>query len=226
MIITIDGPTASGKSTTARAVARELDYVYINSGTLFRIVAYVLVHEFGYMQDRLASDVFAQDVRTLIADCRYEWSNQTGDRMFYKAIDYTRLIKQGNNDAASSILGLNIQVRNQIVPWIRAMADHQNIVIDGRDAGTVIFPHAELKIYLTADLSIRTLRWIQDQQARGVSYSYEQAMKLIAERDERDTKRPVAPLAIASDAIIIDSSHMNQEQVVREIINRVTLSLS
>lgn len=221
MIITIDGPTASGKSTTARDVARTLGYTYINSGLLYRIIAHVLVHVYSYQPNILATDISEEDITAIAKECNYSWSSTNNERLYYQGIDYTDIVKTRENDTLASLVGLNPQVRIFIISWIRRLSEQQSIVIDGRDAGTAIFPDAQFKFFLTASLQVRARRWLEDTD-RGIrQYSLGEALQILDERDQRDQTRAYGPLQVPNDAYVIDSSDMSELEVVTTIIQRV-----
>ncbi len=220
MIITIDGPTASGKSTVARKVAHELGFYYIASGLLFRAIAYVLLCEQGYTLDRFAHDgVLDLDPCTIVQFFHYTYDPVHCEQIAYKGTRLNASLKTPIIDQAASIISQNMDVRICLLAMQRGIARDHDVVVDGRDCGSVVFPHAELKFFLTAAPEIRTYRWQKDQEARGVLTNLEQARRELQIRDDRDRSRPIAPLVIPSDAVIIDNSSMQIQEVVTKIVN-------
>jgi len=222
MIITIDGPTASGKSTTARAIAQELGILYINSGLFYRVIAYVLIRQEKYTSQQL-SHIQLEDIEHILSldKLTYIFSSQDGEHIIYLDDDITPLLKNGSIDQGASIVSTRGVVREEVNKVIRRLAHTQSIIIDGRDCGTVIFPHADYKFYLTAVLKTRASRWQADQVAKGNIYTIEQAVEQITQRDGRDSSREVAPLAIPEHAVVIDDTNISKEQVVKTILDIV-----
>ncbi len=213
MIITIDGPTASGKSTIARMLAHEFHYYYVCSGLLYRSLAYLLISKFGYTEHTVAH-VEAHD----IAACfdpqlfKYVYDEEQQERVFFDGHDITPLLKDSFIDKISSITSVNVYVRHFVTQLQHAIAVDYNIVIDGRDVGSVVFPHAEVKFYLTASIQARAQRWLADQNKRGHHYVLQDATERIAERDRRDRERTVAPLIIPAGAVVVDNSDLSLQQ--------------
>lgn len=222
MVITIDGPSASGKSTVARAVAQQLNYFYIASGTIYRGLAYVLMHARGYTQNTIAH-VQESDVIYCFDGSRfsYEYNAHKNEHIIFEGVDITYALKSPLVDSGASLIGTNPMVRAQIVQLIRALAQQHDIVIDGRDCGSIMFPSAEHKFYLTASLAVRAARWQSLQATLGKNSSLDQALQSIAMRDERDSSRAIAPLKIPDGACVIDSSDKDVQEVIRTIVRCV-----
>lgn len=207
MIITIDGPTASGKSTIARQLALKLGITYINTGLLFRAMAY-LVHTKHLSTPTGLLTVGKESI------VLYRYTEEKGAQVFYKSENITPLLKTPSIDLLASQIALNKEVRKSIENYQRYLAETQSVIADGRDCGTVIFPQAEYKFYITARLEIRAHRWQKDQEKKGHHYSLSECKRLIEERDIRDSARALAPLTIPPGAFIIDTSIMSIEEVV------------
>lgn len=222
MIITIDGPSASGKSTVARLVAKELQYFYIASGLLYRGLAYALMHERGYTKDSIAQAAISDIMYCLDSErFEYHYDASDGESIIFQGEDITGKLKVPEIDRAASLIGTNPVARNHILVVIHQLAKHHNIVIDGRDCGSAMFPSAEYKFYLTASLQMRAKRWQAMEAKLNKHVSIDQAIAIIAERDERDTKRTIAPLQVPEGAVTIDSSDMQVQDVVKLIVQRV-----
>ncbi|MCL4229174.1 (d)CMP kinase [Candidatus Dependentiae bacterium] len=220
MIITIDGPTASGKSTVARMVAHELGFYYLASGMLFRAIAYVLLYEQDYTLDTLIyNGALSFDPCTIVQSLRYTYDPVHREQIAYKGTMLNALLKTPTIDQAASIISQNMDVRACLLAMQRSIAQEQDVVVDGRDCGSVVFPYAELKFFLTASPEIRAQRWQKDQEAQGIFMTIEQALHELQMRDDRDRSRPIAPLVIPSDAIIIDSSSMQIQEIVTGMVN-------
>jgi len=219
MIITIDGPVASGKSTIARMVAEKLHFYYVYSGLLYRALAYVLVREHGYVDHTIATPDMHL-VSTILE--RISYSDVQGIvRITFAGHDITSALKDASVDQAASIVSSNPAVRDSINHMQRAMAKKHNLVADGRDCGSVVFPDAEHKFFLTAPLALRAERWQKQQRERGHDYTREQAEQMLATRDGRDSNRAVAPLIVPLNATVIDTSEMTIKEIADYILESV-----
>ena len=220
MIITIDGPTASGKSTIGRMLAKDLDYYYLYSGLLFRALAYLLVNKGGYKEDNLHNP-HADDVTKYLDPERfvYRYDDQFQECIFFDNVDITPHLKNHFIDKMASIVSRSKPVRQFLANLQRHIArKYLDIVVDGRDVGSVVFPAATIKFFLTAPLELRAERWRQKQIKIGNNFSQEQAMEIIGERDKRDETREADPLLIPDDALIVDSSYLSPEETLKKIL--------
>ncbi|OGB97409.1 cytidylate kinase [candidate division TM6 bacterium RIFCSPHIGHO2_12_FULL_36_22] len=220
MIITIDGPVASGKSSLARGLATILGYHHINSGYFYRALAYILLN---YCHKTL-NDLWVLDKSDLscLALDKLEYVYRDGQpRMLYEGNDITFLLKTRDIDDGSSIISTYPFIRNIVNKFQHASADDHNIVIDGRDIGTIVFPTAQLKIYLTASYLKRAERWQQDQKRKGNFFTLEQSLHEVQERDHRDTTRKIAPLTVPAGALIIDNSDLSKEDVIKQVLEQL-----
>lgn len=220
MIITIDGPTASGKSTVARIVAQQLDYYYLCSGLLFRALAYLLMNKKGYTLQTIV-DPSEQDLMFVLDPHRfsYHYDNQHFEYISFDNQNIGSFLKESIIDKAASLVSTNLKVRELLCNFQRNLAKKHNTVVDGRDSGSVVFPHAEYKFFLTADVEVRANRWQLQQSKLGIMYSQEESIKNIIERDRRDSERTIAPLVIPKGALVIDTSHMNAYATADELLN-------
>lgn len=212
MIITIDGLTATGKSSVARLLAQKLGYKHINSGLLYRALAYLLVEKYHYTK-RMLETPAREGVDTCLdsSRCVYVYSTQAHtSSIVYDGKDITPYLMTKTVDLDASLVALDAYVHRVIAAYLRALGHNQNIVIDGRNAGSTVFPNAQVKFFLTASISIRADRW---RKERGKEYTHQIACDAINERDLRDIHRPVAPLIIPDDAHVVDTSDMNQQEV-------------
>lgn len=205
MIITIDGPAASGKSTVAQALAKKINFQYLNSGFIYRAVAYiVLTEKFDLTQD---------NINDLANHIQYIYDNNQV-KVYYKNLDITSQLKTPIIDEKASKLSTNLCVRKFLLEFQRQFAANKNIVVEGRDSGTAVFPNAEYKFFLTANLSVRASRWQRDQLKRGFNYTQEESEMAIKERDMRDANREIAPLKIPDDACVVDTSKLALDEIV------------
>lgn len=222
MIITIDGPSASGKSTVAREVARKLNFYYIASGLLFRAFAYIASKKGMYDHDALlhSSD---EQIDAIVNPQRLVYRYTNGhEQILYDNEDITPQLKTSTIDQYASISAQDERVRSAIDQYMRNLAQSYNVVAEGRDMGTTVFPHAEFKFFLTASDEVRVKRWQKDQAHKGIHYNYDQAYQEVITRDERDRMREVSPLACPTCACIIDNSDLTIEQTIQKIIDCVT----
>ncbi len=222
MIVTIDGPAASGKSSVARRIARETGFYYLCTGLIFRALAYIITTEIGH----IVEDTVIRYIQTILDDqqLRYEYDRHLGERVFFKNHDITDRLKTPEVDAAASQLATNGHVRELVTDLLRIIAQlnrDNGIVVDGRDTGSYLFPDAEVKIFLTADERIRAYRWINDLVKKGITLSIDKAQCLLHERDVRDRERKVGPLVCPDNAVIIDNSLMTIKQTVDVIVRLI-----
>jgi cytidylate kinase len=216
MIVTIDGPVASGKSTVARLLAQRLGCYYINSGLLFRTCAYVLMRDGGHTSEQLRMLSDAQlagidwhQLHYVVDDGR--------EQIIYANENITYVLKDEAVAQAASIAATNAGVRALVLAYERQLAHGRSCVIDGRDTGSVVFPNAEVKIYLSAAPEVRARRWQLDQEKHGTRLTLKRALDDVMQRDVRDKKRAIAPLTVPHNATVIDTSALSIAQVVDAI---------
>lgn len=212
-IIAIDGPAGTGKSTVARGVADKLGYLYIDTGAMYRAVAWKVIQAGISISDNNAIVALANK-----ADIRLETIDD-GQRVFVDDEDVTQAIRTPEATRLSSPVSAIQGVRKRLVDLQRKMGEQGGVVMEGRDIGTVVFPSAEIKIFLTASADERARRRTEQLREMGVEADQEQTAAEIRERDLRDSSRTYAPLQQASDAILIDTDGMTVEQVIDTIIS-------
>jgi len=219
MIITIDGPTASGKTTIARLLAQKLGYYYLSSGLLFRGLAYCLVHDFLYTHEQM-NNPRENDIISILNPSLfcYSYDPEKGEQLIVGGKNITHELRGQALSQYSSIIATNPVVRQKLADYQYTVAQAHNVVAEGRDMGSAIFPHASIKFFLTASLGVRASRWQHDQKKKGNDITFEQACSEIAIRDERDASRAMAPLCIPDGAIIIDDSHLTEQNVLEKMI--------
>jgi CMP/dCMP kinase len=226
MIITIDGPTASGKTSIARLLATKLDYYYLNSGILFRGLAYVLAYYKKYDQDQLLHAQLPA-IQEIIdrGSFMYAYDTINQEQVYFNGINITPHMRDAHISNYASIIAVNLNVRSALARMQHAIAQNRNLVAEGRDMGSIIFPNAAVKFFLTASVEVRAQRWLADQRAKDRLLSLEQAAIEVQTRDERDANRTVAPLIIPQGALVIDSSTLSKEEVVARMQQEITKHL-
>jgi cytidylate kinase len=213
--VTIDGPTAAGKSTVARGVARRLGFEYIDTGAMYRLVALAAIRR-GV--DLAHGEVLADLAATLATEIR---PGEDADRLFVDGEDVTTAIRSPEVSTASSIVSAVPGVRSALVARQRALASAGGVVMEGRDIGTVVLPDAEVKVFLLASLEARAQRRHAELIARGVVTTLDEVRRQEAERDERDQTRAHSPLRAAADAVVIDTTVQTPEQIIEAIVRLV-----
>ena len=213
--IAIDGPAGAGKSTIAKLVAKKLDYIYVDTGAMYRAIAYELVRTCVDIEDDKAlTDACAK----MKIEIKYEDGVQQVYMNGENVTPYLRTEETGNMASKSSA---KAPVRAALLDIQRNMAVEHNVVMDGRDIGTNVLPNAETKIYLTASADERANRRYKELTQKGESADFEKIKADIIERDERDMNRDIAPLKQADDAVLVDSSYMTIDEVVDAILSHV-----
>ncbi|MCR5633098.1 MAG: (d)CMP kinase [Eubacterium sp.] len=213
MNIAIDGPAGAGKSTIARLAAKELGFVYVDTGAMYRAIALSLLDNNVDIYDEAALNNALEQIHINIV---YEAGVQ---HVFLDLVDVSEEIrseKVGNMASTSSALP---PVREKLLDLQRDIAAKNDVIMDGRDIGTNILPNAELKIYLTASVDVRAKRRFDELKLKGESPDLEEIKKGIETRDYQDMNRDIAPLKQAEDAVLIDSSDMTIAEVVDKIID-------
>jgi len=215
LVIAIDGPVGSGKSTVARRLAAALGCVYIDSGAMYRALGWKAVRMEVDLRDHaaLARLAASTDVRLIPAE--------GGPRVLVDERNVTGELRTPVMDEAASLVSTCPAVRERLVALQRAMADRTGVVMDGRDIGTVVFPHADLKFFLEADLSVRAERRLRDLQRAGAALDLAAVRAEVARRDARDQGRAVSPLHPAPDAIRIDTTALDVEDVIAVMLAAV-----
>ena len=211
-VITIDGPAGAGKSTVARKLAEELGYLHLDSGALYRTVGYVL-------RTCNTNPSNTSQLKTLLDTISI--SILPEGRVILNGEDVTKEIRSIQGGKWASEVARLPQVRNWVTQTLRKLAVGRNVVVDGRDAGSVIFPNAQLKIYLTASAQIRAERRWNELRERGIDVPFEKVLEETVNRDKADTSRELSPLLVPKGAVVIDTTNMSVETVVSEIIKLV-----
>jgi len=211
--IAIDGPAGAGKSTIAKKVAKELNYIYVDTGAMYRAIAYYLVTNRIDIEENAALTAACEGIDIEI---RYEDDAQQVYLNGENVTPYLRTEETGNMASKSSA---KAPVRAALLDLQRNMAKQYNVVMDGRDIGTNVLTDAEVKIYLTASSKERASRRYKELLEKGEHPDFDKIEADIIERDERDMNRTIAPLKQAEDAVLIDSSDMGIKEVVNTILS-------
>lgn len=216
MIITIDGPSGTGKSTVAKRVAQRLGFIYVDTGAMFRALAAGLLLQGISPQEH---DRFIHSIQTSALVLK---KDDTHMRYYFDEMEVTEYLRRLDVTELSSKISTYKEVRDKLAHIQRSLAHTGNTVFEGRDMGTVIFPEAEVKIFLTASPEIRAKRRFDELITKDAScaktLTIEQVIQDIKNRDERDENRTLAPLKAAPDAHLIDTSSLSIEEVIEKII--------
>jgi cytidylate kinase len=215
LIVAIDGPAGAGKSTVAKRLAKALGYRYIDTGAMYRAFAWKVMENEIDVKDE-------EKLERILKRTKIELEENNGDpRVLLNGSDVTARIRTPElSQLASKVSTLKV-VRERMVALQRAMAREGGVVAEGRDMGTVVFPQAEVKIYLDASLKERARRRFDELQDKGKRAILKETLKEMEERDQRDRERALAPLAQAEDAIIIDSTYFSVDDVLDKIMQEI-----
>lgn len=211
--IAIDGPAGAGKSTIARRAAKELGFIYVDTGAMYRTIALGLLRKGTDISDETALLAALDEIQVTIG---YEAGEQ---QVYLNGENVSGLIRSEEVSAMASQSSADPKVRARLTDLQRGMAEREDVLMDGRDIGTVILPNAQLKVFLTASVETRAKRRFLEFQSKGVECTLEEIEKEIAERDHRDMNRDTAPLRQAEDAVLVDSSEMTIDEVVERIVS-------
>lgn len=210
--IAIDGPAGAGKSTVARRLAKELGYYYVDTGAIYRTVAYFLDLLGISPRDTDGVERYLDELTVAI-----EYDADGKQHMLMNGMDVTDDIRSQEISQKASLVSAQPSVREMLLDLQRDMAKRHDVVMDGRDIGTVVLPRADVKIFLTASAQVRARRRTDELAARGEQANYEKILREIEQRDDQDTHRAIAPLRQAKDAVRVDSSELDIDGVVAVI---------
>lgn len=211
--IAIDGPAGAGKSTIAKLIAKRKGYIYVDTGAMYRAIALYFIEQ-GIDADE--QDKISEAVANANVTITYENEEQI---VWLNGKNVNGLIRTEEVGRMASLSSANKEVRRKLVELQQALANKENVVMDGRDIGTCVLPNANVKVYLTADSHVRALRRYEELKAKGQECELDIIEKDIIERDYQDMHRELSPLKQAEDAVLLDSSDMSIEQVADAIIH-------
>jgi cytidylate kinase len=215
LVVAIDGPAASGKSTTAKLVADRLGYIYVDTGAMYRAMTLKVLQQRLDLHD--AAGIIALAKNTEIRFSR----DGSRLRIMLDGSDVTEAIRKPAVTSAVSAVSALQQVREMMVREQRRIGMEGGVVLEGRDIGTVVFPDADVKIFMVADVSQRAKRRRKDLQQQGIEVEVDQLQKEILDRDRKDSQRDVSPLKQANDAVIVDTSELTIDQQVELILHQI-----
>ena len=212
IIIAIDGHSSCGKSTMAKALAQQVGYIYVDSGAMYRAVTLFALRHQLFNAD---GSVKAEDLQSRMSDVKVHFKLDPATNLPVTYLNEERVEDEIRtlevSQHVSPVAALPF-VREAMTAAQQAMGEEKGIVMDGRDIGTAVFPHAELKIFVTASAEVRAQRRFDELQAKGLPASYEDILKNVQERDYIDSHREVSPLRQAEDALVLDNSHLTREE--------------
>lgn len=217
--IAIDGPAGAGKSTIAKAVAKELGYIYVDTGALYRAVALFVLQRRIDPYDAVA---VGKVLPLIDVELRYVDGEQ---RVYLCGENVSRVIRTQEVSMGASAVSAIPKVRSFLFDLQLDMAENNNVVMDGRDIGTVVLPHAQVKIFLTASAEVRARRRYDELVAKGHSADYERVLAEVIERDRNDTTRAIAPLRAAPDAVTVDTTELDRNGALEAVMEVVRAKL-
>lgn len=227
IVIAIDGHSSSGKSTMAKDLAKEIGYIYIDTGAMYRAVTLYCIQHGFFEGDTIKEEELKACIQDI--DITFRLNPDTGrPDTFLNGVNVEKEIRGMEvADKVSPVATLGF-VRHALVAKQQEMGKAKGIVMDGRDIGTVVFPDAELKLFVTASAEVRARRRVDELKAKGIPASYEEVLENVKKRDHIDSTREIGPLRQADDALVLDNSHMTLEEQkawLMEQYNKVVVSL-
>ncbi len=219
--VAIDGPAGAGKSTIARRLAAELGYRYVDTGAIYRTVAYFMDLWGVSPKDVDGVSRYIDELNVAI-----EYDGEGLQHMLMNGMDVTADIRTQEISQKASLISAHPCVREMLLDMQREIAAQHNVIMDGRDIGTVVLPKATVKIFLTASAEVRAKRRYDELLEKGQKASYDTVLKEVQQRDFQDTHREIAPLKMARDSVKVDTSDMNIDEVVEAIKNIVVQKVS
>lgn len=213
--VAIDGPAGAGKSSISKILSKNLGFLYFDTGALYRALSYYFIKN---KLDYTNSDILHANLANVNIAFKFLEKEQ---RMFLCGDDITESLRIDKVSMAASKISAIPEAREFLLETQRKMARKNNIVMDGRDIGTVVLPNADVKIFLTADLEIRAMRRFKQLQQSDPHVMYPDVLEMIKKRDENDTEREISPLVPAKDAIVFDNTNFNLQKAVDELTKLV-----
>lgn len=216
--IAIDGHSSAGKSTMAKALAKELNYVYIDTGAMYRGATLFAMKEKLIKNGEVDTEGFSTAINRLFLSFKYNPSTETSE-LHLSGINVEKEIRTLEVAKNVSAIAKFPAIRTKLVAMQKRMAEGAGVVMDGRDIGTVVLPNAELKFFMTADPEVRAWRRLKELKAKGKDSTYDEVLENVLHRDKLDSERAVAPLKQADDAIVIDNSNLTMEEQFNFMLN-------
>lgn len=213
--IAIDGPSSAGKSTLAKGLAKELGYVYIDTGAMYRAIGYYLIENNIDIHDEEAINKVLDKI-----DVSLDYDDKNNLQVFLNGKDISKFIRTQSVGEAASVCSQFINVRNKLVSLQRKLAEEKSCIMDGRDIASNVLPNANLKLYITATDECRAKRRYLEEKEKGIDTTVERVLEELRARDYRDTHREHNPLVKVPDAIEIDTTNLNADEVIDEILRR------
>ncbi|RLB63449.1 MAG: (d)CMP kinase [Deltaproteobacteria bacterium] len=215
LIIAIDGPSGAGKSTLSKALAEKLGYLNIDTGAMYRSVAYLAQQQGIDPQDEAG-------LKALCSDLSIEFVSKDGsERVFANGVDVSAAIRTPEVSLLTAQVAACPAVREAMMMLQRKMGEGGGVVLEGRDIGTVVFPYADIKFFLSATAAQRGLRRYEELKEKGIDVDLQQTIAEVEERDAADTSRTHAPLRQADDALVVDSTHLSIDDVLKNMLSAV-----
>ena len=216
MIVAIDGPAGTGKGTIASLISKRLGFTYIDTGAMYRCIALKMLNNNIQLNDM-------EKIQKLLDETKIEFMNFADKQhVFLDDEDVTEEIRTPRVNYVVSQVSAIVEIRKKLVEMQQKFGEEQNVVMEGRDITTVVFPNADVKIYLTAEPEIRAKRRFDELMAKGVETTYEETLEKINARDKNDMNKPVGALMIAKDATVVDSSNLTIEEVYEKVHEIIT----
>jgi cytidylate kinase len=215
MIVAIDGPSGAGKSTLAKRVAKAMGFTYLDTGAIYRALALKILRRGLDLDDAAA-------LKDIVNDTAIDLKESDGQlQVFLDGEDVSRIIRTPEVSQMASKASALAMVRHRLLDVQRALGRRGNVVAEGRDIGTVVFPEAQVKIYLDASIEERARRRCDELHAAGRAVRLEETVREIEERDKRDSERAIAPLRKADDAVVLDSSGLTADGVAEKVLQLI-----
>jgi len=215
IIVAIDGFSSCGKSTMAKELAREAGYIYVDTGAMYRAVSLFCIQNGWMTEPEINSEELEKHIHSILIE--FKTNSEGTSETYLNGINVEneiRTLEVATGASRVSTLGF---VRRELVRQQQLMGDRKGVVMDGRDIGTVVFPNAELKIFLTASPEVRAQRRFDEMVAKGEAVNYDEVLANVKERDDRDQNRAESPLRKADDAVVVDNSNLTRDEQ-REIL--------
>lgn len=216
-VVAIDGPAGSGKGTITKLIAEKRNLVSIDTGAMYRCVALDCINN-----NIEPSNI--EGIKKILEKIEIELKNDNGNKKVYlNGKDVSKAIREPKVDDVVAKYAAVKQIRDKMTPMQRKMGETQNIIMEGRDIGTVVFPNADVKIFLDCSVEERANRRYKQNLEKGIQTTYEEVLESIKERNRLEVERDIAPFIKAEDAIVVDSTHLSIDEVVTEILKIIDM---